>query len=81
MARSHLRVYYGPDDCHHVALTEIKPAKNKVTVPLAEILATLVDAARQKRAWLRDFEQDELTISTDLYEVILAYPHYRRPSA
>ena len=27
------------------------------------------------------FEQDEITISSDLYEVLLAYRHYRRPSA
>ena len=28
-----------------------------------------------------DFTDDEITISSDLYEVILAYQHYRRPSA
>ncbi len=28
-----------------------------------------------------DFEDDEVSISTDLYEVILAYQHFRRPSA
>jgi hypothetical protein len=36
---------------------------------------------RNERTWLRDFEDDQITISTDLYEVILAYQHYRRPSA
>jgi hypothetical protein len=36
---------------------------------------------RSQRTWLRDFADDEITISTDLYEVLLAYQHYRRPSA
>ncbi len=81
MARSHLRVYYGPDDGHHVTQTEATPPRDKVTVPLAEVLSTLVHAVNQERAWLRDFEDEEVSISTDLYEVILAYQHYRRPSA
>ena len=50
-------------------------------VPLGEILPLLADAVRNERTWLRDFEDDQVTISTDLYEVILAYQHYRRPSA
>ena len=41
----------------------------------------LADAVRNQRTWLTDFDDDPVTISTDLYEVILAYQHYRRPSA
>jgi hypothetical protein len=52
-----------------------------VTVPLGEIFPLLADAVRSERTWLRDFSDDEITISSDLYEVILAYQHYRRPSA
>ncbi|MCE9548729.1 MAG: hypothetical protein K8T25_24895 [Planctomycetia bacterium] len=52
-----------------------------VTVPLAEIFPLLADAVRSGRTWVRDFEDDDITISTDLYEVLLAYHHYRRPSA
>jgi hypothetical protein len=52
-----------------------------VTVPLGEVFGWLVDAVRSGRSWLRDFEDDEVTISADLYEVILAYQHYQRPSA
>ena len=80
MARSHLRVYYGPQ-------TEVapRPAKHSssdtVTVSLSEILPILADAVHSDRTWLRDFEDDEMTISSDLYEVILAYQHFRRPSA
>ena len=44
-------------------------------------LARLADAAMRRRRWLRDFEDDEITISKDLYEVIMAYQFYQRPSA
>ena len=77
MARSHLRVYHGPESIKAVA-TE---TENQVRVPLGEIFPLLLDAVQSDRTWLRDFEDDELTISTDLYEVILAYQHFRRPSA
>ncbi len=80
MARSQLRVYYGPssDAC---SVSQSKQAKETVTVPLSEILPLLADAVRNERTWLGDFDDDPITISTDLYEVILAYQHYRRPSA
>ena len=80
MAQSHLRVYYGPQT--DVATRPSKQsAADSVTVSLGEILPLLADAVRSDRTWLRDFEADDVTISTDLYEVILAYQHFRRPSA
>ncbi len=79
MARSHLRVYYGPTEQTRLAATDT--AKNTVTLPLGEVAPLLADAVRNKRTWLRDFENDEITISTDLYEVLLAYQYFRRPSA
>jgi len=82
MAQSNLRVYYGPqEDAGVVALSESRTARDTVSVPLGEILPLLADAVRSERTWLRDFENDEVIISTDLHEVILAYRHYRRPSA
>jgi hypothetical protein len=81
MARSQLRVYYGPQSDVCAAIAETKEAKDTVSVSLGEILPLLADAVRNERTWLRDFEDDNVTISTDLYEVILAYQHYRRPSA
>ena len=81
MARSQLRVYYGPQSDAAAAITGARDTKETVSVPLGEILPLLADAVRSERTWLTDFEQDEVTISTDLYEVILAYQHFRRPSA
>ncbi len=76
----HLRVYCGPSE--EDASVDVLPSKQAtVTVPLGEILPLLADAVRSDRTWLRDFAQDEITISMDLYEVILAYQFYRRPSA
>ena len=79
MIRNQLRIYCGPEQqVTNVATSE---RKKTVTVPAAEVLATLADAIQQNRAWLNDFDDDEMTISTDLYEVILAYQHYHRPTA
>jgi hypothetical protein len=76
MAYSRLRVYYGPRPSQRGK----SAAPQRVTVPLGDVLPTLADAQRQGRAWLHDFLDDEVTISSDLYEVLLAYQHYRRPA-
>ncbi len=78
MARCRLRVYYGPES---TATAEAPAPENTVRVRVGEIFPLLAEAVRSERTWLRDFADDELTISTDLYEVILAYQHCRRPSA
>ncbi len=80
MKASHLRVYYGPqEDAPATAQSTVQ--RETVTVPLMEVLPLLADAIQSERTWLRDFSDDEVTISMDLYEVLLAYQHYRRPSA
>ena len=80
MARSHLRVYHGPENGTATA-AKTRVAESTVKLPLGEIFPLLADAVQSQRTWLRDFEGDEITISTDLYEVILAYQYCRRPSA
>lgn len=82
MAAPRLRIYYGPhDDISESALPATVPMQQSVTVPLGEVLPLLADAVRSRRTWLEDFEDDQITISSDLYEVLLAYQHFRRPSA
>ncbi len=78
MARCQLRVYHGPETSPSAAAAT---HQNTVQLRLGEILPLLADAVRSERTWLRDFEDDEIAISMDLYEVILAYQHCRRPSA
>jgi hypothetical protein len=80
MVHSQLRVYHGPEEEASVATIEGNQAST-IRVPLGEIVPLLADAVNSQRTWLSDFTTDEVTISTDLYEVILAYQHYRRPGA
>ncbi len=55
--------------------------RETVKVRLSDIAPLLADAVRSDRTWLYDFQDDEITLSTDLYEVMLAYRYYRRPTA
>ena len=91
MAR-HLRIYRGPQEEPTPTLTASKPAGTRqaaqpgagspsITVSVGEVLPLLADAVTSQRTWLQDFEEDEMTISADLYEVLLAYQYFRRPSA
>jgi len=82
MIQNRLRVYHGPESDTAVAPADpLRSSRQTVTVPLDEVFPLLADAVQSQRTWLKDFEDDEITISTDLYEMILAYQHYRRPSA
>ncbi len=76
MSRTSLKLYTEPE-------TASQPDRPQpmVTVTLAEVLPLLADAFESRRLWLRDFEHDPVTISSDLYEVLMAYRYYRRPSA
>lgn len=82
MAHPKLRVYFGPESSVPVAAAEPKlPEPQTVTVPLADVFPLLAEASRSRRSWLSDFADDQITISQDLYEVIVAYQHYRRPGS
>lgn len=79
MSRNHLRIYHGPEtlQAHTIEARD----ENSIRVPFGEIYPLLADAVNNRRTWLRDFEHDEITISNDLYEVLLAYQFSRKPSA
>jgi hypothetical protein len=81
MSASYLRIYRGPEDAPVPTLAKTAAGKPCVTVALSEVLPLLADAVQSRRTWLSDFDADEITISADLYEVLLAYQYYRRPSA
>jgi hypothetical protein len=82
MRSPQLRIYHGPSDNRGgIDVAETPVRRQNVTLPLDDVLPLIGDAVRSERTWLRDFEDDEITISMDLYEVLLAYQHYRRPSA
>ena len=81
MAQSQLRVYYGPEDDTCQTLASPSFGKLSVTLSAAEVLPLLADAVRSERTWLHDFDDDEITISSDLYDVLMAYQHFQRPGA
>lgn len=81
MTSSTLRVYYGPDEELAVRPDTLPLRGEQVALPLGEVLPLLLDAVRSRRGWVDDFADDQITISSDLYEVLLAYQHFRRPSA
>ncbi len=79
MARCHLRIFHADENFTSTVDSGTKPAT--VTVEMREVLPLLADAVNNNRTWLQDFDNDDITISADLYEVILAYQHCRRPVA
>jgi len=76
-----LRVYSEPetDRTSLVVTDEATPATVRVT--LGDVLPLLADAVASDRTWLGDFADDEITISSDLNDVLQAYRHFRRPGA
>ena len=82
MAMRKLRVYTGPDleSTNRSPFREPTPAAT-VTVTLGDVLPLLADAVASNRTWLGDFADDEVTISSDLHDVLQAYRHFRRPGA
>jgi len=76
-----LRIYRGPGKSSAATLRASTRTATPVTVNAGEVLPLLADAVLSQRTWLSDFEDEEITISADLYEVLLAYQYYRRPSA
>ena len=82
MALRKLRIYSGPESIHQATATLPAPVDtNRVRVTLGEILPLLADAVESNRTWLSDFADDEVTISSDLNDVLQAYRHFRRPGA
>lgn len=79
MARPQLRVYLGSEDsCELAKSSPLQPERADVTVALGDVLPLLVDAVQTRRAWLRDFEHDRVSLSADLYEVLMAYQDLRQ---
>ena len=81
MAMRQLRVYTEPDLTLHDFSVVEESADRGVQVTLGEILPLLADAVASNRTWLADFADDEITISSDLHDVLQAYRHFRRPGA
>lgn len=71
----HLRVFWEPEP----VITET-PAPN-VTVRLGDMLPLLAMAQQGRFNWLKDFLDDEVRITDDLYEILQEFAGYRPSSA
>jgi hypothetical protein len=79
MANPQLRVYLGPTNSSEPEIASpSEPVRHEMTVALGDILPLLADAVQMQRAWLQDFENDSVTLSADLYEVLMAYQELRQ---
>ncbi len=70
---AHLRVF------PRVAENEEAPPAS-IRIRLGDLFPLLVQAHRGNYLWLNDFEDDEICVTEDLYEILQAFRSYR-PSA
>lgn len=69
--RHRLRLFTGDD-------VDVLPIRSQtMSVRLGDVTRALTDAALSNRTWLQDFEDDEIRVSADLYELITAYIELR----
>ena len=91
MALPKLRVYHGPGKNgpgEHIPGKDVQAfadeissdSQKTVNVKFSEVLPILADAIENHREWLKDFADDEMTISSDLFDVLLTYQRYHRPT-
>lgn len=74
MAANYLRLVSDQDFLD----TSAKRESPRVAVSMQQVLPLLVDAVRSNRNWLNDFSEETIEISSDLYQVLLAYKEMRR---
>jgi hypothetical protein len=72
---AHLRVYPGSSEADESEFTQAA-----VHVRLGDLLPLIARAQRRNYLWLQDFLDDEVAITSDLYDVLRAFK-YQRPSA
>lgn len=70
----HLRVYAAHDS------DETERQAPSVHVSLGDLLPLIAVAQRNNSVWLQDFLDDEVYITTDLYEVLRTLHNYRPPA-
>jgi hypothetical protein len=70
---AHLRVYPSTKDPAPVQSADVR-------VSLGDLLPLVALAHRNNYLWLKDFLEDEVVITSDLYEVLRAF-RCHRPSA
>jgi hypothetical protein len=82
---SHLRVYRAPDEHEplldgHTAMAELEELEPSVRVRLGDLLPLVSMAQKLNFIWLKDFLDDEVSITEDLHQVLQSFRGCR-PSA
>jgi hypothetical protein len=75
MATAQFRVFPRPDED-----PQDQVHAPSVPIRLIDLYPLLAQAYRDNYVWLRDFEEEQLLVSRDLYEVVRAFSNCR-PSA
>ncbi len=65
-----LRLFTGEDEA-----LDVEPLKVKIS--FGELSTILLEASRKQRSFLRDFDEDEIQLTDDLYQVLTAYCRLR----
>ncbi len=82
MSAQRLRIYWGPDSESTSATAEsVEHTAAPVRISLSDLYDALSDAVTHRLAWVEDFEEEEVAVSSDLYDVILAYRSMHRPNS
>ena len=72
----HLRVF--PEPLTLACQDRTEPS---IRVRLGDLLPLIAVAKRNNYLWLQDFIDDEVAVTSDLYDVLQAFAQHRRPSA
>ena len=70
--RPRLRLFVGADEQESLSFPE-----PEVSIKLGELTRILADAIIWDRTWISDFAEDDIRISSDLFEVLSSYAHLR----
>ncbi len=65
-----LRLFTGDDEDQDLEQLKVK-------ISFGELSSILLEATRKQRSFLRDFEDDEIQLTDDLYQVLTAYCRLR----
>ncbi len=70
--RPRLRLFVGADEPESLSFPE-----PEVSIKLGELTRILADAIIWDRTWISDFADDDIRISSDLFEVLSSYAQLR----
>jgi len=74
---AHLRVYPAPDELDDA---DTEPSEPAIRIRLGDLLPLVALAQKLHFIWLKDFLDDEVSISADLHDVLQAF-RGMKPSA